>query len=82
MISTRSMRRYVSELRFLPVVEVCPLVYSKRQLASNGVKPVIVTVFLPLVHLIDRHCGSRHAARKHLITGDISSTDLPCKVLH
>ena len=53
--------------------------YPNRQLASYGVKPVIVTVFLHPVHLIDRHCWSRHAAQKHLITGEISSTDLPLK---
>ena len=54
--------------------------YSDGQLASDGVKPVIVTAFLHLVHLIDRHCGSRYAAQKHLITGEISSTDVMFKL--
>ena len=49
---------------------------SNRQFASNGVKPVIVITGLHLVHLIDRLCGSRYAAQKHLIPREISSTDL------
>ena len=80
MVSSWSMRRQVSELRSFPIFETCPFVYPNRQLASNGVKPVIVTVLLHVVHLIDRHCGSRHAAQKHLITGAISSTDLLFKL--
>ena len=54
--------------------------YLNRQLASNGVKDVIATVFLHLVHLIHRHCGSRNAAHGHLITSEISSADLPLKL--
>ena len=50
--------------------------YSNQQFASNGVKPVIVIACLHLTHLIDRHCGSRHAAQKHLIPREMSSTDL------
>ena len=63
-----------------PVVEVCPFLYSNRQLASNGVKPVIVTAFLHLVHLIERQWGSRHASQKHLITGEIRWTTLLFKL--
>ena len=62
------------------LAEACPFMYSNRQLASNGVNPVIVTAFLHLVHLIDWHCGSRHVAQKHLITAEISFTDLPLKL--
>ena len=53
--------------------------YPNRQLASNGVKPVIVTALLHAVHLIHRHYVSRHAAQNHLITSQISWTDLPFK---
>ena len=56
-----------------------PSFVFEKATCGDSVKPVIVTAFLHLVHLIDRHCGSRHAAQKHLITGDISSTDLPLK---
>ena len=47
-----------------------------QQFASNGVKPVIAIAGLHLIHLIDRHCWSRHAAQKHLISRAIGSTDL------
>ena len=62
MVSSRSMRRQISELCSFPVVRTYPFVYSNRQLASIGVKPVIVAPILHVAHLINRHCGSRHAA--------------------
>ena len=80
MVSCRMMQRQVSELRSFPSAETCPFVYWNRQVGSNRVKPVTVTVFLHVVHSIDRHCRSRHAAEKHLITGEISSTDISFKL--
>ena len=79
-VCPRWMLRYVSELRSLPIVETCPFMYPNRQLVSNGVNPVLVTALLHVAHLVDRQCWSRHAAQKHLITGEISSTDLSFKL--
>ena len=63
------------------MVETRPFVYSRRQFVSNAVKStVIVVIALHAVHLVERHCGSRHAAQKHLVTGEISSTDLLSKL--
>ena len=75
-----SMRGQVSVLRSFPIVETCLFVYSKRQLASTGVKSIIVTVLLHVLNLMDRHCGSRHAAQKNWFTGEISSPDLLFKL--
>ena len=58
----------------------CPFVYSNRRLASNLIKSSIVAVVLYALHLVERHCGSRHAAQKYLVTSGIGSTDLLFKL--
>ena len=80
MVFARSMQRRLSELGSFPVIDTCRFVYLNTKFASNWVKSVMVPLILHIVHLIDQHYRSSHAAQAHLISNDINSTDLRLKV--